>query len=183
MDTSKDFGEKEMKIYFTADCHFSHNNIRIYSNRPFKTVDDMNNAIIKRWNNKVRFDDLVYHLGDFAFKGKSNAEKFENLLNGKIVHIRGNHDMNNGIKSYIDECIMEFGGKVVHISHKPPEIYLDCDFALCGHIHDKWKFKILKGRKGKQLIIINVGVDVWDFTPVSVESILKLYNKLKKGEG
>jgi len=168
------------KIYFTADCHFSHDKIIVYTNRPFKTVEKMNDKIIENWNNKVQRNDIVYHLGDFAFKGKSKADYFENQLNGKIVHILGNHDKNNGIKSYITECIMEFGGKIVHVSHRPPEIILDCDFAICGHIHDKWKYYLLKGRKGKRLIIINVGVDVWDFTPVSTESVLKYYHTLLK---
>jgi len=166
-----------MKIYFTSDCHFDHNNIIEYTDRPFKNVKHMNDEIIKRWNSVVSKDDLVYHVGDFAFKGQLNAKKFENKLNGDIVHIRGNHDKNNGIKTYIDKAMMFFGGKDVFVQHHPPEVLPICDFAICGHVHQHWKFKLLK--TNPSIPIINVGVDVNDFTPVSTFSLLKQYNKIR----
>ena len=166
-----------MKVFFTADCHFDHANIIRYSNRPFKSVEHMNREIIKRWNSVVSSDDLVYHVGDFAFKGQSNAKRFEHMLNGSIVHIRGNHDMNNGVKTYIDKAIMYFGGKDVFVQHHPPEILPFCDFVVCGHIHEKWKFKLLKSNPS--IPIINVGVDVNQFTPVSTNNLLKQYREIK----
>ena len=166
-----------MKVYFTADCHFDHTNIIKYCNRPFKNIKQMNETIIKRWNKIINKDDLVYHIGDFAFRGQLNARKFECILNGDIVHIQGNHDLNNGIKTYITKCMMYFGGKDVFVQHHPPEIIPVCDFCICGHIHEKWKFKIHK--QHLNIPIINVGVDVNEFTPVSTESLLKQYNKIK----
>ena len=167
-----------MKVFFTADCHFDHANIIKYSNRPFKTVENMNNEIVKRWNNVVSPDDLIYHVGDFAFKGQSNASKFEKQLNGNIVHIAGNHDLNNGIKSYIIKAMMHFGGKEIFVQHHPPidknEIPI-CDFVVCGHVHEKWKAKFVKDCN---IPIINVGVDVWNFEPVSTLSLLKYYRQL-----
>jgi len=166
-----------MKIYFTSDCHFDHDNIIKYCNRPFKNVKHMNETIIKRWNNIVTDDDLVYHIGDFSFKGLKNAQSFENVLNGSIVHIQGNHDLNNGVKTYITKCMMFFGNKDVFVQHHPPEVLPICDFVVCGHIHDKWKFKIFKSNPS--IPIINVGVDVNEFTPVSTTSLLKQYNKIR----
>ena len=166
-----------MKIFFTADCHFDHDNIIKYCKRPFKYIGHMNEEIIKRWNSVVSKDYLVYHVGDFAFKGIENGRRFEDRLNGTVVHIQGNHDLNNGIKSYITKCMMFFGGKDVFVQHHPPEELPICDFVICGHIHDKWKFKLHK--QNPSIPIINVGVDVNQFTPVSTNSILKQYRDIK----
>lgn len=171
-----------MKIYFSADCHFSHKNIIEYTKRPFKNVEHMNEEIVKRWNEIVKPNDLIYHLGDFAFKGVEQCQYWESRLNGKIVHIVGNHDLNNGVKSYITKGMMEFGNKVVFFQHHPPvipeEIPEWADFVLCGHVHNHWKHKTLK--KLPHIPIINVGVDVWNFTPVSTNSVLKYYDELIK---
>ncbi len=93
-----------MNIFFTSDTHFFHKNIIKYSsNRShFSDVEEMNESIIEQWNDTINNDDVVYHLGDFAF---SNAEKATNIakrLNGKIYLIPGNHD-HKLIKS-IDFC-------------------------------------------------------------------------------
>ena len=177
-----------MKVFFTADCHFGHSNIIKYCKRPFKNITHMNEEIVKRWNDVVSVNDLVYHVGDFAYKGQKTAKEFEKRLNGDIVHIQGNHDMNNGVKTYITKCMMYFGSKDVFVQHHPPDIIPICDFCLCGHIHDKWKFKVVSMGmksiiKGEELVpVINVGMDVWEFQPVSTLSILKYYNEIIKGK-
>jgi len=67
------------------------------ANRPFKTVEEMNEVIIRRHNERVKPDDTVFFLGDFIFKGgrEGGVEKyrlFEKRLNGKFIFIQGNHD-------------------------------------------------------------------------------------------
>jgi len=81
-----------MKTYFTADTHFFHNNIIKYCNRPFSSVDEMNEALINNWNNKVKLGDIVYHLGDVSFGAADATMDILNQLNGKIVLIKGNHE-------------------------------------------------------------------------------------------
>ena len=54
-----------MKIYIISDTHFNHENIIKYCNRPFKDINEMNDAIIDNWNRIVKKDEIVYHLGDF----------------------------------------------------------------------------------------------------------------------
>lgn len=49
-----------MKIFFTSDLHFGHKNIIQYDQRPFSSVDEMDAALIERWNRKVSPEDLVY---------------------------------------------------------------------------------------------------------------------------
>ena len=55
----------QQKIFFTSDLHFGHENVLKMDNRPFKTVDEMDAELIKRWNKKVNKGDIVYVLGDF----------------------------------------------------------------------------------------------------------------------
>ena len=154
----------------------------------------MNKTIVEKHNAKVSEGDVVYDLGDFCFKGVSNAQYWEQQLNGTIVHIRGNHDKNNGVKTYITHAIMEFGGIVFYVTHQPPEqrqidtleshIVACCDIILCGHVHDLWKHKFIEiwnmGCKTNKLAI-NVGVDVWGMEPITIHSILKYITRIKKG--
>ena len=55
-----------MTAFFTGCTHFSHDNIIRLAGRPFADVNEMNEALVERWNAKVRPTDVVYHLGDFA---------------------------------------------------------------------------------------------------------------------
>lgn len=78
-----------MNIWFTSDTHFSHDNIIKYTNRPFKTIEEMNNTLIYNWNKVVKPYDKVYFLGDFCWK---EPKYFINRLAGTIEFIKGNHD-------------------------------------------------------------------------------------------
>jgi calcineurin-like phosphoesterase family protein len=173
-----------MRNFFTADCHFGHANIIKYTNRPFKDITHMNEEIIRRWNEKVRDGDVVYHVGDFAFKGSEISHKWEQRLNGKIVHIAGNHDYNNGVKSLIQVAFMQFGNLEVMVQHQPPTMVAEVpdyiDLILSAHVHDHWKVNFLK--ELPNIPMINVGVDVWGFQPVSIDSLLKYYDEVKKNE-
>jgi len=84
-----------MKIFITADHHFHHKNIIEYCNRSFKTVEEMDNVTIEKWNKKVGRDDLVIHLGDFALGTKEQVKETKEKLNGTIILIKGNHDRVN----------------------------------------------------------------------------------------
>lgn len=93
------------RTFFTSDTHFGHRNIIKYCNRPFiddlylegdsrrYAVEAMNEFLIERWNSVVGKDDIVYHLGDFAYTGAlGRAIELRLALNGKIHFIEGNHD-------------------------------------------------------------------------------------------
>ena len=130
-----------MKIFVTADTHFNHENIIKYCDRPFKNVKEMNEAIIKNWNDTVREDDIVYHLGDFGFGTKEELQEIFNRLNGKKYLIMGNHDYRVGRNYYIDLGFNEVYKKKFLIdnlvsTHKPCDV-LDGYINLYGHIHNK----------------------------------------------
>jgi len=171
-----------MKIWFTSDTHFGHRNIIRYCKRPFKDLKDMNKRIIRNWNARIKEGDMVFHLGDFCFRNSSGnkgeginkkAEYWLSKLNGNIIVVRGNHDKNNSMNTPIKKIELRYGGKDILLTHDPLEFTKRekkrFDLLLCGHVHEAWKKTESK--------IINVGVDVWNFMPVSFEQILKEANK------
>lgn len=166
-----------MTIFFTSDTHFGHKNIVEYCNRPFKSLDDMNYKIINNWNSRVKEGDIVFHLGDFCFKNsndskgegvKINADSWLSKLNGKIIILKGNHDSNNSMNTPIESITLSHFGKRILLIHNPEIIdkkdIRKFDYIFCGHVHNNWK------NKGN---IINVGVDIWRFMPVTFDEIIK----------
>ena len=95
-----------MKRFIIADLHFGHENIIKYESRPFATVEEMNNRLIKLWNSVVDSDDLVYILGDFTLSRRMVVIKnLVESLNGRKILIMGNHDTRKP-RDYI-ECGFE----------------------------------------------------------------------------
>lgn len=158
-----------MSIYFISDTHFGHTNIIRYSNRPFKHTDEMNETIISNWNAIVKPQDIVYHLGDFAFLPEHKAENILRRLNGHKHFILGNHDKNNtklkgwtSIQHYKEIQIGEdsivlfhYGMRVWNKSHYG-------SYMLYGHSHGS-----LPGNSQS----LDVGVDCWNFTPIDFDQI------------
>ena len=79
------------RTFFTSDTHFGHGSIIGYCARPFANAAEMDEALVERWNETVRPDDLVYHLGDFAVS-PSHAKRIRPRLNGTVRLVAGNHD-------------------------------------------------------------------------------------------
>lgn len=150
----------------------------------------MNREIIRRHNERVKEDDVVFHIGDFCFKSRSgkgagigvSGKQWEEKLNGKIIFVRGSHDKNNSCKTNIKRIIMELGGHTLNLVHDPVDAVVSCEINLVGHVHRLWKFKRI--RKGFSFTdAINVGCDVWNFYPVTMDEILREYERWKKDEG
>lgn len=81
-------------LFFTSDQHFFHRNIIEYSNRPFDSVEEMNEILIQNWNAIVGNNDWIYTLGDFSFGTIEQNIEIVKYLNGNKVFILGNHDKN-----------------------------------------------------------------------------------------
>lgn len=60
-------------IYYTADQHFGHSNIIRFCERPFSTVEEMDEVLINNWNETVSDNDIVYILGDLVFRSDKHA--------------------------------------------------------------------------------------------------------------
>lgn len=172
-------------IYFISDTHFYHKNIIKYCNRPFNSVEEMNENLIKNWNEVILQDDTVYHLGDFALGNKELSLNIVSKLNGQKFLVLGNHDKwsiddyeNHGFKVLKNAPIKLVEYKLV-LSHYPtPDIQIPKGYInLHGHIHDKSlyndfdKFEPCNYSLDKH---INLSCDVTDFKPVSLKQILDL---------
>lgn len=98
-----------MKTWITADIHFSHTNILKFcaKSRPFYDVEEMNDTIIKNWNNLVSPEDKVYILGDIAFTTAQAAARLVNRLNGTKILIKGNHDVKLLREQVFRDCFAE----------------------------------------------------------------------------
>lgn len=183
-----------MTTWFTSDHHFGHQNIIKYCDRPFDSVEEMNEVMIARWNDVVGTTDRVFVLGDFALGKISETLPLAERLNGNKYLIPGNHDRvfpgskrDKWIPVYVaagfeigpmQRARYMTGGHWAVLSHLPYEgdshdedrfeAFRPIDEGLPllhGHVHDKWR---LKGRQ------LNVGVDVWDFYPVHEETIIDI---------
>lgn len=166
-------------LFFTSDTHFFHSNIIKYCNRPFSNVEKMNQKIIENWNNRVQEKDVVFHLGDIGFKNKT-LEIISHLAGTKFL-CRGNHDRSFSEKKLLDSGFQGVYKKPILIHHVTPYsiIPIFCmhspvilrknSINLCGHIHDEWK--------SREEGVLNVGVDVRDFTPISVTDLVSEFEK------
>ena len=67
-------------------------NILKYCNRPFENIEEHDEELIRRWNNKVSKNDIVFHLGDVGFDHPKKIHEYLEKLNGKIYLVIGNHD-------------------------------------------------------------------------------------------
>ncbi len=153
-----------MKYFFSADTHFGHLGIIKHCNRPFKSVEEMDEALISNWNNAVKQEDQVIFLGDFAWKSPS---KYIAKLNGNIVFVKGNHDKFSKIDCL--DFVTEKGDEWF-CCHNPEDS--DALITIHGHVHNNYKYN--KQKNGRKLI--NVGVDVWDFRPVDIKKIRGVLN-------
>ena len=183
------------KIFFTSDTHFFHKNIIDYSNRPWNTIEQMNEGIIDNWNNVVGEKDIVYHLGDVAMGGSKRAEELSSILfklNGTIRLVRGNHD------DYVlnSPCIERFDWvKDYHELKYTSPSYGKRKFVLMHYPLLTWNSSNRKTKEGlpysiqlhghchggvnslnNQTTRMDVGVDPNEYQPLSIESIIKLMN-------
>ncbi len=175
-----------MKYFFTSDYHLGHENIINYCNRPFKSLEQMNETIIRNHNARVKSEDIVFHIGDFCFKNTSNkgegirvsASAWEKKLNGKIIQIMGNHCRNNGVRTLVQSLVIKYGGRQIRLVHNPAHFDYKYNLHFVGHVHEKWKFQKVFSMN-TFVDLINVGVDQHNFMPVTFDEIMKQYHRWK----
>lgn len=172
-----------MSIFFTADHHFGHSNIIKYEKRPFANSFEMDEELIKRWNEVVKPKDQVYHLGDVSLRNPKSTAEILNRLNGKIFLIKGNHEKSTSKL----ESLTRFEWVKDYYFLKLPDKNMIAMMHYCMRIWDKkfygaWhlfghshsNFKEVEGE-----LAINVGVDCWNFYPVSYEQITRKMQEKK----
>lgn len=171
-------------IWFTSDTHFGHKNIIRYCNRPFSSVEEMDEVMIIRWNSIVKQKDIVYHLGDVTMGSYNDFWKIIPRLNGTIHIITGSHD-HEWMKHLSESRTFYSEGKLVgslyslelQTGSKYPTLFVLCHYAmrvwekshfgsfhLYGHSHGT-----LPGL-GRSM---DVGVDGNNFYPYSLDEVVK----------
>ena len=193
------FDTSKQNVFFTSDTHFWHKNIIKYCNRPYESVEEMNEAIIENWNSVVAKDDIVFHLGDFGFASPTKIKEIAARLNGHIWLIVGNHDWKMLTSSIIEECFeyvsqqayIHVDGQSILLNHFPMLCYSGVYrekpvWQLFGHVHTS---PTSEGADTSRMSVkydtqYDVGVDNNNFRPISfseVKAVLTndIFNKNK----
>ena len=186
--------EKDQKLFFTSDTHYSHANIckattrwtDSHNARDFKSLDAMNAALVNNINEVVGENDILIHLGDWSFSGFEKIEEFRSRLVCKNIHlVLGNHD--HHIENNRDNCQSHFievsNYSRLQVKTKQGEElnFVLCHFPICswqdlnkgvihlfGHVHLPQNLKITRGKA------MDVGVDGNDLSPYSLKEITSI---------
>lgn len=168
-----------MNTWFTADTHFGHTNIIKYTDRPYASSQEMDEALIANWNARVAPDDEVYHLGDFALNSPAQCRGIIERLNGKLHLIRGNHedaadackDAFVWSKEYhellVDDPAADQGKQTIVLFHYAMRVWNGSHhgtWSLYGHSHG-----VLPD--DQTMRAIDVGVDVHGLAPISYAEV------------
>ena len=163
-----------MTIFFTSDQHFGHKNIIHLCDRPFSDTVQMNNFMTYKWNSVVTPDDVVYVLGDIAYKMARHFSSYMEPLNGEKHLIIGNHDKLppieyerhfKTVQTYLE---IKLGSQRIVMFHYPMVSWNHRGMGswhLYGHVHGV-HLNVHKAVKA-----YNVGVDVNGFAPMSYDQI------------
>ncbi len=155
--------------FFTGDQHFFHRNIVQYCDRPFGSVEEMNEAIIKRHNEVVKDTDRVIHLGDFTLV-KNSTEIFHIIkrLKGDHTFLEGSHDIWLKNKNYNQIWEKKINDHYVVCCHYSMRVWPRSHYnswQLYGHSHGRLE------PVGKQW---DVGVDNNNFYPISYDQLVEI---------
>lgn len=183
------------KLFFTSDSHLLHANILKFCNRPFESVEHQTEELIRRWNEVVPEDGIVFHLGDLCWTGNIDfILKLNERLNGSINLVYGNHDMQNKLdREVIKNIFKSHGGDTMDIAsilvrndnnqnltccHYPMLYWPTGTWMLHGHIHsgpnssssEKAPFHHLR---------LDVGVDNQNYYPISYIQLKEIIERQK----
>lgn len=159
-----------MTIFVTADHHFNHRGVLGMCQRPFASVEEMNEFLVQAWNSVVGPRDEVWHLGDFALGGTADelAAIFKRLRGRKIL-VRGNHDKEKVLKlgwhSVNDLARPKLDGSRWVFCHYPMRAWAGAfrgSRHCFGHVH---------GLLPDTAQSCDVGVDRWGYRPAALEEI------------
>lgn len=174
-----------MNVWVTSDTHFGHDRDFLYSPRGFNSIEEHDKEMIKRWNEVVQPDDIVYHLGDVMLNNNEHGMECLKQLNGNIKIIPGNHDTPTRLKLYTTLPNVEVLGYAEVIKYNKYNIYLshhptitsNLDFDkplkarlinICGHSHTSNPFDDMDNG-----IIYHVEMDAHYCVPIKLEDAIE----------
>lgn len=182
-----------MKRWFSSDFHFGMTDSLVFDKLPFKTIEQHDKALLRSCKERAKLGDVIYHLGDLAsFKNDRgnkglDVKPYELIkeIPAAFINIRGNHDLNNRVKSICDSMHIFLSKRYpsVSLSHYPTYDHridpscLTAPIHLCGHIHGAWKHCLDFSHR---ILNINVGCMVWGFKIISEDELIAYLNKIFK---
>ena len=180
-------GLSPRKIWFTSDTHFFHHQVVEKCQRPFGSVEEMNEELIRRWTAVVHSDGIVFHLGDFCFGKSENWHQILDRLKGRIYLVLGNHDAGHisedvaaRFEGVAFQMRLNVNGQKIYLNHFPYLAYsgdTHGTWQLFGHLHstphspgmiDAQRLAMLQPNQ------YDVGVDNNNFAPVSYQQIQQI---------
>lgn len=169
-------------IWFTSDTHFGHENVLKFTDRPWETIWQMNDAIVDNINGKVAVDDELYILGDFSFKMTAqDAYGLRKRIVCRRIHlVPGNHDKDwtqpavaGAFTVEPPICVLKIDGQKIVLSHYPMADWQGMSHGswhLHGHIHSSGGAYNEFNRK-QGLLRYDVGCDANGHSPVSLDEL------------
>lgn len=164
-------------IYFTSDLHLGHRAAINMCERPFESVEEMNQVLINNINARVNKNDTLYILGDLAHRTPvEQVNEWIAKINGKKILIKGNHDKNyepslfEGIYDFLE---VHYNGHSISLMHYPMMSWPKSHHGsihLHGHMHNKPEYNLEQRENG--VFKYDVGVDANYYCPVSLQEIL-----------
>ena len=162
--------------YFISDLHFGHKNCLAFDNRPFNTIEEHDDFIIRAWNETVGIDDDVYILGDISWYNSTKTIEIFKQLNGRLHLMKGNHDkailknpeLRNLFVEIMDykELFIDKNTSIV-LCHYPIPCFNNHYYGwyhFYGHVHDSFEWNMMENNKrqmtelyDKQCRMFNVG--------------------------
>ena len=180
-----------MATFYIADTHFGHENIIRLSGRPFTSLDEMNDTLLRNWNARVKNSDDIYIIGDLWYRGVyEDALQTVKQLKGKKHLIIGNHDrkyLKNA--EYADQFAetadildLPYENKRLILCHYPLaewNAFFRGSYHVYGHIHNDRgaAFQYMKTLDRA----LNAGVDINYFIPVTLDELIQ-YNSFFKNQ-
>lgn len=167
--------------WFTADPHYGHHRILDFCNRPFPDTATMNARLLEECRKRVGPDDDLWIIGDFSAGKATDAQRRDvrsifHALPGRRHLIQGNHDVpwvrDLPWDSMAETADIVVDGRRLFLCHYPMITWPGArrnGLQLFGHVHQNWQ-----GSRNS----VNVGVDVWEFRPVTVREIEDRAKKL-----
>jgi calcineurin-like phosphoesterase family protein len=119
-----------MSVFLTSDHHFGHAAARTFYRRPFASVEDMDRAMIDRWNSVVEPVDEVWHLGEFAVRQSSECVDYLlTVLHGRKHRVIRNNDDAHVTRSIRWQSIQTYAEVTVD----------DTTLVLCHYPFRTWR--------------------------------------------
>ena len=175
---------EKKEVFLIADTHFGHQKMvtefndgkKMKKMRPWDSVEEMNEAMVKLWNDTVRPNDKIYHLGDFVLNRR--FLEIAGRLNGKKILIKGNHDVfriEEYTKHFVDilSCHVLSDMILTHVPVHPNQLSR-FKINVHGHMHDKYVTKEVEGVMVPDERYICVSVERIGFKPIHLNDVRNL---------